>query len=162
MCNSFIVDSPSILTAEFDSFVFSCLLDICSHFTTVPLTEAISICATALYESDLKPSPFSHLVFIELMQMAASIIEFSFNNVMYWQFDDTVMVLLSAQHLRTFLLAIAKANLMYSDTSMTPLLSFTIKKNATSFLCMQNPYTPFFASPLKKRIIIPYLFWTYW
>ena len=62
---------------------FLCSFDISSLFTDVPLAETIQICADTLYDGDLLPPQFSKEIFIELMNIATTYAEFSFNNVMY-------------------------------------------------------------------------------
>ena len=70
---------------------FLCSFDICSLFTDVPLDETVRICADTLYSGKLIPPDFPKAVFIELMQMVASGVEFSFNNTMYRQTDGIAM-----------------------------------------------------------------------
>ena len=61
-------------------------------FTNVPLEEIINICADALYCDDSDAQPFiSKAVFIELMKIATSEVEFSFNDIMYKQTDWVAM-----------------------------------------------------------------------
>ena len=74
--------AEKVLTADLAPSVFLCSFDICSLSSNGTLAETIDICATALYHSELKPLPFSRTLFIKLMQMATSLVEFSFNNVM--------------------------------------------------------------------------------
>ena len=64
------------------STVFLCSFDISSLFTNVPLAETIQITADALYKMDHLSLPFPRKVFIELMEMAISSVEFSFNDIM--------------------------------------------------------------------------------
>ena len=70
---------------------YLCSFDISSLFTNVPLTETIQICANKLYENEQNSPPFSKDIFIELMNMATSSVEFSFNNIMYKQIDGISM-----------------------------------------------------------------------
>ena len=70
---------------------YLCSFDISSLFTNVPLTETIQICANKLYENEKNSPPFSKDIFIELMNMATSSVEFSFNNIMYKQIDGISM-----------------------------------------------------------------------
>jgi len=77
------------------SSVFLCSFDISSLFTNVPLAETIQIFADALYNNNVLPKPsFPRDIFVELMQLATSSVEFSFNNNMYRQ----LMVLSWAHH----------------------------------------------------------------
>ena len=64
---------------------FLCSFHICSLFTNVPLDETVRICADTLFSGKLIPPDFPKAVFIELMQMATSGVEFSFNSTMYRQ-----------------------------------------------------------------------------
>ena len=70
---------------------FLCSFDISSLFTNVPLPETIQIYADILYDGDLSPPQFSKEIFIELMNIATTSAEFSFNNVMYKQIDGVAM-----------------------------------------------------------------------
>ena len=70
---------------------FSVLLTPAASLTNVLLAENIDICGTGLYDGEIKPPPFPQTVFIELMPVATSSVEFSFNNVVYRQFDDVAM-----------------------------------------------------------------------
>ena len=61
-------------------------------FTNVPLAETIQICADALYNNnDLTQPSFPRDIFVELMQLTTSSVEFSFNNKMYRQIDGVAM-----------------------------------------------------------------------
>ena len=80
------------------SSVFLCSFDISSLFTNVPLAETIKITADALYKMDHFSLPFPRKVFIELMEMAISSVEFSFNDIMYRQIDGVAMGLPLGQH----------------------------------------------------------------
>ena len=65
--------------------------DISSLFTNVPLAETIQICADALYNNNVLPQPSFPRDIVELMQLATSSVEFSFNNNMYRQIDGVSM-----------------------------------------------------------------------
>ena len=73
------------------SSVFLCSFDISSLFTNVPLVETIEICSDALYNDDSMAPSFPHNIFVELMQLATSSVEFSFNNNMHRQIDGVAM-----------------------------------------------------------------------
>ena len=74
------------------SSVFLCSFDISSLFTNVPLVETIQLCADALHNNNVLPQPsFPRDIFVELMQLATSSVEFSFNNNMYRQIDGVAM-----------------------------------------------------------------------
>ena len=68
-----------------------CSFNIYSLFTNVPLTKTIEICTKTLYDSHLPTPVISKHVFIELMKTATTSVEFSFNNIMYRQFDGVAM-----------------------------------------------------------------------
>ena len=55
------------------------------------LIATIEICADALYSGELTPPSFSRAVFVALMQMASSSVEFSFNNIMHRQIDGVTL-----------------------------------------------------------------------
>ena len=81
-----------IKTSNLDpSSVFLCSFDISSLFTNVPLAETIQICADALYSSEHPPAPFPRQIFVELMEMATSSVEFSFNDIMHRQIDGIAL-----------------------------------------------------------------------
>ena len=73
------------------SSVFLCSFDISSLFTNVPLAETIEICADALYNDDSMAPSFPRNIFVELMQLATSSVEFSFNNNMHRQIDGVAI-----------------------------------------------------------------------
>lgn len=68
-----------------------CSFDVKSLFTNVPLKETITICADELYGSGMNPSRLTKTNFINLMNLATSSVEFSFNDVMYRQTDGVAM-----------------------------------------------------------------------
>ena len=70
---------------------FLCSFDICILFTNIPLDETVQICAETLYSVKFIPPDFPKAVFIELMQMTTSGVEFSFNSIMYRQNDGIAM-----------------------------------------------------------------------
>ena len=70
---------------------FLCSFDISSLFTNVPLNETIQICADVLYDSELTAPCFPRDVFVDLMHMATSSVEFSFNDLIYQQVDGVAM-----------------------------------------------------------------------
>ena len=78
------------LTTDSDQ-TFLCSFDISSLFTNIPLEETIQICADSLYESNLTPPIMDKDVFIELMNIATTSVEFSFNNKIYKQIDGVAM-----------------------------------------------------------------------
>ena len=70
---------------------FLCSFDIFSLFTNIPFGETIQICADSLYNSNLTPPIMDKDVFIELMNIATTSVEFIFNNKVYKQIDGVAM-----------------------------------------------------------------------
>ena len=70
---------------------FLCSYHICSLFTNVPLAKTIEICSQALYNGDLPEPIIPKHVFTDLMKIATSSVEFSFNNFMNRQIDGVAM-----------------------------------------------------------------------
>ena len=70
---------------------FLCSYDICSLFSNVPLAETIEICSKALYNGDLSEPIIPKHIFTDLMKIATSSVEFSFNNCIYRQIDRVAM-----------------------------------------------------------------------
>ena len=66
--------------------------NICSLFTNVTLAETIEICTKTLYDGHLPTPIIPKHVFIELMKTATTLVEFSFNNIMYKQIDELLWV----------------------------------------------------------------------
>ena len=60
-----------------------CSFNNCSLFTNISLAEPIEICIKTLYDSHLPTPVISKHVFIELMKIATTSVEFGFNNIMY-------------------------------------------------------------------------------
>ena len=78
------------LTTDSDqTFLFS--FDISNLFTNIQLGETIRTYADSLYDSNLTPPIMDKDVFIELMNIATTSVEFSFNNKMYKQIDGVAM-----------------------------------------------------------------------
>ena len=71
--------------------LFCAPLTFASLFTNIPQDETVRICADTLFSGKLIPPDFPKAVFIELMQMATSGVEFSFNNAMYRQTNGFAM-----------------------------------------------------------------------
>ena len=94
------------------SSVFRWFFDISSLFTNVPLAESIQICADALYSLEPPPAPFPRQIFVKLMEMATSSVEFSFNDIMHRQIDGVPYAVdhLLDQPLPIFLLATSNLN----------------------------------------------------
>lgn len=83
--NNFDLNSSSSLSSP-----FMCSFDVKSLFTNVPLLEVIDICVHEMYSGDIKQS-IPRAVFRELLIMATSGVEFSFDNQMYRQVDGVAM-----------------------------------------------------------------------
>ena len=62
-----------------------CSFDIKSLFTSLPITESTQLCVKQLVSHGLAPMHINSKVFEELLKLACSRFEFSFNNVMYKQ-----------------------------------------------------------------------------
>ena len=50
-------------------------------------SETIQICADALYCSEHPPAPFPRQIVVELMEMATSFVELSFDDIIHCQID---------------------------------------------------------------------------
>ena len=62
--------AEKVQIADLAPSVFLCSFDICSLSTNGTLAGTINICASALYDGELKPPPFPRILFIKLLQMA--------------------------------------------------------------------------------------------
>ena len=152
------------------SSVFLCSFDISSLFTNIPLVETIEICADALYNDESMAASFPRNVFVELMQLATSSVEFSFNNNMHRQIDAVAMGLLLGPALanifvgyqETKLFNIAKRLLVYFGTLTTLLPYSTMQKTATLFSPISTPFIPNYALPTKRNLITLSPSWTCW
>ena len=71
--------------------VFVCSFDVSSLFTNVPLDKTIKICSEAFYDKSDSQSVIPTDVFFELVKIATSSVDFSFNNTMYKQTDGVAM-----------------------------------------------------------------------
>ena len=63
------------LTTDSDQ-TFLCFFDISSLFTIIPSGETVQICADFLYESNLTPPIMDKDVFIKLINIATTSVEF--------------------------------------------------------------------------------------
>ena len=115
---------------------FLCSYDICSLSTNVPLAETIEICSQAFYNGDLPEPIIPKHVFTDLMKIATSSVEFSFNNCMYRQIDGVAMGSPLVRPWQIFLLDFTNLNFLtkfpnlksITVTSTTHLLSSKIKR----------------------------------
>ena len=143
------------------SSVFLCSFDISSLFTNVPLAETIEICADALYNDDSMAPSFPRNIFVELMQLATSSVESSFNNNMHRQIDGVAMGSPLGPALANIFVATKKRNFStpLKDRWCTPgtlmILSpySTMKKTATISSSSSTLFIPHFASPMKRNLI---------
>ena len=100
-----------IKTSNVDpSSIFLCSFNISSLFTNVPLAETIRICTDALYCSEHFLAPFPRKIVVELMEMATSFAEFSFNDIKHRQIDNVAGDHTLNQSLPIFLLATMNLN----------------------------------------------------
>ena len=86
--------SDAVKTSGLSRNGYMCSFDVVSLFTNVPLAEVIDICADALFRNDdIDPeiTTLSEASFKELMRLATSGVEFSFNGTMYRQVDGVAM-----------------------------------------------------------------------
>ena len=152
------------------SSVFLCSFDISSLFTNVPLAETIEICADALYNDDSMAPSFPCNIFVELMQLATSSVEFSFNNNMHRQINSIAMGSLLGPALANIFVATKKQNFSTSpkkcsctsSTLMTLLPYSTMKKTATLFSSTSTSFVPHFASLTKRNLITLFPSLTCW
>ena len=86
--------SEAVRESQLSRGGYMCSFDVVSLFTNVPLKEVVDICADALYRNDDIQTDLTTLTedsFKELMSLATSGVEFSFNGVMYRQIDGVAM-----------------------------------------------------------------------
>ena len=81
----------SLKSLNLNKEVFMCSFDIKSLFTNVPLNEVIKICLEQLYHSDIIPPEFNEDTCNELLKLATTNVDFSFNDTMYRQIDGVAM-----------------------------------------------------------------------
>ena len=69
-----------------------CSFDTASLFINIPLTKAIHICADYLYDAKSTNTPrMERHVFVTLMNITTTLVEFSFDNVVYKQIDGVAI-----------------------------------------------------------------------
>ena len=134
----------------FSSFVFLCFFDISSLFTNVPLAKTIEICADSLYNNDLMAPSFPSNIFVKLMQLATSSVEFSFNNNVHRQIDGVAMgsrlgpalanIFVGYQEAKLF--NIAKRPLLYSRYVDDTFAVFNNEKDCSTFFIHLNSLHP--------------------
>ena len=86
--------SEAVRSARLPTDGYMCSFDVVSLFTNVPLEEVIDICADALFRNDnidLELTTLTEDSFKELMRLATSGVEFSFNDKIYRQTDGVAM-----------------------------------------------------------------------
>jgi len=136
------------------SSVFLCSFDISSLFTNVPLAETIQTCADALHNNNVlrKPS-FLRDIFVELMQLATSSVEFSFNNYMYRQIDgvamgpplDPALANIFVGHQEQKLFNVVNRPLAYFRYVDDTFAVFNNEDDCNAFLSTSTPFTPLYA-----------------
>ena len=122
------------------SSVFLCSFDISSLFTNVPLAETIEICANALYNDDSMTSSFPRNIFVELMQLATSSVEFSFN--MHRQIDGVAMGSLLGTVLPNIFVCYQEAK--HFNIAKRPLVYFRYVDNTFAVLNNEEDCNTFF------------------
>ena len=105
--------------------------------------ETIEICTKTLYDGHLPTPVIPKHVFIELMKTATTLIELSFNNIMYKKIDGVAMGRPFGPALANILYSLAIMNQNFSMkfqnlphtvvTWMTTFLFFTKKLNFKNF-----------------------------
>ena len=86
--------SEAVRSARLPTDGYMCSFDVVSLFTNVPLEEVIDICADALFRSDnidMELTTLTEDSFKELMRLATSGVELSFNDKIYRQTDGVAM-----------------------------------------------------------------------
>ena len=127
-----------------------CLFDICSLFTNVPLAKTIEICTKTLYDGHFRIPVIPKHVFIELMKSATTLVEFSFNNIMYRQIDGVVMGSPFGPALAIIFVGYYESKLfnknskptVYVFTLMTPFPFFYKETDFQKFLTCLNSFHP--------------------
>ena len=97
--------------------VFMCSFDVKSLFTNVPLTEVIDICKDQLYHSDIEPPDIPEHVFNEMLIMATTNVQFSFDGNMYRQIDGVAMGSALGPILANIFVGFYEQKLFASDSS---------------------------------------------
>ena len=55
------------------------------------LKRTLQICADAFYSLEYPPAPFQQQIFVEIMEMASSSVEFSLDDIMHRQVNGVAM-----------------------------------------------------------------------
>ena len=149
------------------SSVFLCPFDISSLFTNVPLAETIQICAETLYNDFLTPPPLPRNVFVELMHLATSSVEFSFNNNMHCQIDGVAMgsllgpdIFVGYQELKLFSNTNKPlANFRYVNDTFA---AFNNEDDCNNFFTHLNSLHPSLRFTQEKNLTLSFPFWMSW
>ena len=115
------VRSLKNLTAPVDN-VFMCSFDVKSLFTNVPLSEVIHICIDQLYHNDIEPPDIPEHVFNEMLLMATTNVQFSFDNNMYRQIDGVAMGSPLGPILANIFLGFHEQKLLALDSLYVPIM----------------------------------------
>ena len=156
--------ADNIKTSNLDaSSVFLCSFDISSLFTNVPLTETIQICADALYSSEHPPAPFPRQIFVELMEMATSSVEFIFNDIMHGQIDGVAMGSPLGPSLANIFVGYYESKL-FQTTSKPEMYyrymddTFVVFSNEDECDSLNSPHPPFrFTFEKESNLSLPFL-----
>ena len=130
--------------------VFLCSFHISSFITNIPLAETIEICADALCIDDSMAPSFPRNIFVKLMQLATSSVEFSFNNNMHQQIDgvtrgsplDPALANIFVGYQEAKLFNIAKRPLVYFRYVDDSFAVFNNKEDCNTFLTHLNSLHP--------------------
>ena len=149
------------------SSVFLCSFDISSLFTNVPLAETIEICADTLYNDESMVPSFPRNIFVELIQLATSSLEFNFNSNMHRQIDSVATgsplgpelanIFVGYQEAKLF--NIAKRPSVYFRYIDDTFAVFNNEEDCNTFLTHLNSFYPSlrFTYEKKSNHFLPFL-----
>jgi len=134
-----------------------------------PYKSAPTLCTTTTNNALPQPS-FPRNIFVELMQLATSCVEFSFNKNMYRQIDGVAMgsplgpalANIFGGYQEEKLFNFANRPLAYFRYVDDTFAYSTMKMTAIQFSRISTPFMPPYASPMKNNSITPSPSWTCW